>query len=149
MLLLGYLCTIIDCLSPQTDGQTERINASMEEFLRVHVNYLQDDWVQYLSLAEFAANNQASAATGASPFYATSGNNPRVDFELDIRVDNPLEAQAQEAARRLANIHSHLWIQMQYTQAKYIENSDAHRQPAPSFQPGDLVFLDTRNIQTT
>ena len=38
---------------------------------------------------------------------------------------------------------------MQYTQAKYIENSDAHRQPAPSLQPGDLVFLDTRNIQTT
>ena len=38
---------------------------------------------------------------------------------------------------------------MQYIQAKYIENSDAHRQPAPSFQPGDLVFLDTRNIQTT
>ena len=37
---------------------------------------------------------------------------------------------------------------MQYIQAKYIENSDAHRQPAASFQPGDLVFLDTRNIQT-
>ena len=38
---------------------------------------------------------------------------------------------------------------MQYAQARYMENADAHRQPALSFQPGDIVFLDTRNIQTT
>ena len=121
----------------------------MEEYLRAHVNYLQDDWVQYLALAEFAANNQESTTTGASPFFATSGNNPRVDFELDIRVDNPREAQAHECARRLANIHSHLRTEMQYAQARYMENTDAHRQPAPSFKPGDMVFLDTRNILTT
>ena len=59
-----YLCTCLGIATrlstafhPQTDGQTERINASMEEYLRAHVNYLQDDWVRYLSLAEFAANN--------------------------------------------------------------------------------------------
>ena len=74
---------------PQTDGQTERINASMEEYLRAHVNCLQDDWVQYLSLAKFATNNQESATTGASPFFATSGFNTCLDFELDIRIDNP------------------------------------------------------------
>ena len=84
------------------------INASMKEYLRAHVNYLQDDWVQYLALAEFTANNQESTTTGASPFFATSDNNPHVDFEHDIRVDNPREAQAQECARHLANIHSHL-----------------------------------------
>ena len=146
---LGIATRLSTAFHPQTDGQTERINASMEEYLRAHVNYLQDDWVQYLALAEFAANNQESTTTGASPFFATSGNNPRVDFELDIRVDNPREAQAHECARRLANIHSHLRTQMQYAQARYMENADAHRQPAPSFEPGDMVFLDTRNIQTT
>ena len=61
----------------------------MGEYLRAHVNYLQDDWVQYLSLAEFAINNQESTTTGASPLFATSGFNPRLDFELDIRIDNP------------------------------------------------------------
>ena len=29
---------------PQMDGQTERLNAVMEEYLRCYVNYLQDDW---------------------------------------------------------------------------------------------------------
>ena len=37
---------------------------------------------------------------------------------------------------------------MLYAQAKYIDNADAHRLPAPAFQPGDWVFLDTRNIRT-
>ena len=59
-----YLCTSLGiatrlstALHQQTDGQTGRINASMEEYLRAYVNYLKDDCVQYLSLAEFAANN--------------------------------------------------------------------------------------------
>ena len=28
---------------PETDGQTERFNATMEQYLRVYTNYLQDD----------------------------------------------------------------------------------------------------------
>ena len=115
----GYLCASLcfatrlsTAFHPQTDGQTERMNASMEEYLRAHVNYLQDDWVQYLSLAEFAANNQESTTTAASPIFVTSDFNPHLDFELDIHVDNPREAQAQECARRLANIHAHLRTRM-------------------------------------
>ena len=86
----------------------------MKEYLRAHVNYLQDGWVQYLSLAEFAVNNQESTTTGVLPFFATSGINPRMDFVLDICIDNPREAQAQDCARCLANIHTHLRTQMQY-----------------------------------
>ena len=86
---LGIATRLSTAFHPQTAGQTERINSSMEEYLRAHVNYLQDNWVQYLSLAEFAANNQESATTRASPFFATSGLNPRLDFELDIRINNP------------------------------------------------------------
>ena len=48
---------------PQTDGQTEQMNASMEQYLRVFVSHQQDDWVQWLPLAEFAANNGISETT--------------------------------------------------------------------------------------
>jgi hypothetical protein len=37
---------------------------------------------------------------------------------------------------------------MRYAQARYADAADAHRVPAPAFRPGDLVFLDTRNIRT-
>ena len=42
---------------PKTDGQTERQNQELERYLWSYVNNFQDDWVQWLSLAEFAANN--------------------------------------------------------------------------------------------
>ena len=145
---LGIDRRLSTAIHPQTDGQTERVNASMEEYLRGYVNYQQDDWVRLLSIAEFAGNNQVSAATGASPFFANYGLNPRIDFNFDIRVDNPLEASAQEAAERLHEIHEYLRTHMLYVQAKYIDNADAHRLPAPAFQPGDLVWLDTRNMRT-
>ena len=44
---------------PQTDGQTERSNAILEQYLRAYVNYLQDDWEAWIHLAEFAGNNHA------------------------------------------------------------------------------------------
>jgi len=55
---------------PQTDGQTERRNASMEQYLQVFVNHQQDGWVQWLPQAEFAANNGLSETTKCTPFFA-------------------------------------------------------------------------------
>jgi len=54
----------------ETDRQTERMNAIIEQYLRCYISYLQDDWEVWLYLAEFAGNNQASKATGISPFFA-------------------------------------------------------------------------------
>ena len=52
----------------ETDGQTERMNAILEQYLRAYINYLQNDWEAWLHMAEFAANNQASETTGMSPY---------------------------------------------------------------------------------
>ena len=60
----------------ETDGQTERVNAILEQYLRAYVNYLQDDWEAWLHLAEFATNNHASETTGMSPFFANYGQDP-------------------------------------------------------------------------
>jgi hypothetical protein len=64
----------------QTDGQTERINAGMEKYLRVFVNHQQDDWVQWLPLAEFAANNMTSESTKCTPLFAVQGVDTRMSF---------------------------------------------------------------------
>jgi hypothetical protein len=49
------------------------MNAIMEQYLQAHVNYLQDDWADWLLLAAFAANNQASEIIGACPFFTNKG----------------------------------------------------------------------------
>jgi len=64
----------------QTDGQTERMNASMEQYLQVFVNHQRDDWVKWLPLAEFAANDGGSETTKCTPFYAIQGTDPRMPF---------------------------------------------------------------------
>jgi hypothetical protein len=49
---------------PQMDGETQRMNTITQQYLRAHVDYLQDDWSEWLPLAEFATNNQALESTG-------------------------------------------------------------------------------------
>jgi hypothetical protein len=48
---------------PQTDGQTEKINSTLEQYLRMFVNCQQDYWVQFLPYAEFSYNNACQTST--------------------------------------------------------------------------------------
>jgi hypothetical protein len=66
---------------PETDGQTERINSGIEQYLRSFMNFHQNDWVDWLPIAEFAQNNVSSETTGVSPFFANYGFHPRLGTE--------------------------------------------------------------------
>src|SRR5882724_6127825 len=63
---------------PKGDGQTERTNQTLEQYLRVYCNYQQDNWSELLPLAEFAYNNTPSATTGITPFFANKGYHPNL-----------------------------------------------------------------------
>ena len=63
---------------PQTDGQTERRNQTMETYLRIYCNQQQDNWVSLLPMAEIAYNNKLSEATGVTPFFANHGRHPNL-----------------------------------------------------------------------
>ena len=53
---------------PQTDGQTEWLNQSLEQYLRCLLSTLSSSWSEVLSIAEFAYNNSVHSSTGFSPF---------------------------------------------------------------------------------
>src|SRR3979490_2306667 len=61
---------------PQTDGQTERINQEVEQYLRIFINYHQDDWNTWLPCAEFAYNNRVQTSINVSPFFINYGQHP-------------------------------------------------------------------------
>ena len=65
----------------ETDEQTERVNAVIKHYLWAFVNYMQNDWIKWLSGAEFSTNNAPSLTTLASPFLANSGQNPHLGFK--------------------------------------------------------------------
>lgn len=133
---------------PQTDGQTERLNAILEAYLRAYVAYLQDDWADWLALAEFATNNHVSSTTGVSPFFAVYGTNPRFDFgPVEPASDRP-SAEAESFASHMERIHDHLRSEMTFAQEAYAAAANVHRTPAPSYKPGDLVWVNSKNIRT-
>ena len=53
----------------QTDGQTEQQNQTLKQYLRSYINYQQDDWVNWLSMAEFAYNNNKHSSTRVISFF--------------------------------------------------------------------------------
>lgn len=79
---------------PQTDGQSERQNRTLENYLRAYSNYHQDNWVQLLPRAQFAYNSVIHSSTHMSPFRALLGFDPIPPRGV---VDNALEGEAAVA----------------------------------------------------
>jgi transposase InsO family protein len=82
--ILGTRQNLSTAFHPQTDGASERTNQTLEQYIRSYCGYLQDDWVDWLPMAQFALNNHVNASTGMSPFYANYGRHPRMSFLQDL-----------------------------------------------------------------
>ncbi|KAF8751633.1 hypothetical protein RHS01_08618, partial [Rhizoctonia solani] len=104
---------------PQSDGQTERVNPTVEHFLRAYLGINQRDWVKWLPMAEFAYNNAVHSATGKTPFKALYGWEPALtpsNIPTDVpEADNlatQMEAQWREieAALRHFEIGEEAWL---------------------------------------
>ena len=63
---------------PEGDGQTERTNQTLKQYLRVYCNYQQDNWSKLLSFTEFVYNNALSATTSVSPFFTNKEYYPNI-----------------------------------------------------------------------
>ena len=87
---------------PQTNGQTERTNQTLEQYLRNYVNDRQDDWVQWLPIAQYAYNTAESESTKVSPFYANYGFNPDAHFQPKTGATAP---RAVLKAEQLKDLH--------------------------------------------
>jgi len=74
---------------PQTDGQTERANRTLEEMLRHYVCANQDDWDRILPLAEFATNNAWQESVRTTPFMLNYGQHPLTPASLLIDTKVP------------------------------------------------------------
>jgi len=146
---LGVDRRLSTAFHPQTDGQTERMNASMEQYLRIFTSYQQDDWVQWLPLAEFAANNGTSETTKCSAFFAVTGVDPRMTFEEAAgEPEDSRAVDADQVQATMHQIHEHLRVEMRRSQDIMEEGANRRRLPAPQIQDGTEVWLDARHVRT-
>ena len=120
----------------------------MEQYLRAYVNYLQDNWVTYLPMAEFAANNQFSETIMSTPFMANYGFHPRCTIELNPALQKKQDFDATATAQKLSEIQDWLKGEMAYTQEQQAEYANSSRLTAPRYIPGDKVWLSSKHIIT-
>jgi hypothetical protein len=93
---------------PQTDGQTERVNLVIQQFLRNYVAVDQQDWVDHLELAEFCYNSK-HYATGSTPFQMVTGKSTIVPMiwatqgqpSNDASEEVPMVTQLDEERKHL------------------------------------------------
>ena len=130
---------------PQTNGQTERVNQTLEQYLRVYTDHLQSDWSSLLPTAELAYNNTSHSSTSQSPFYTVYGRHPRFDVTLSEPVNVPA---AHEFGRHQAGVWEAAQACLQRAQARQKRNADRHRDDAPVFKVGDVVRLNRKNLST-
>ena len=124
---------------PQTDGQTERVNALLELYLRHFVSANQRDWAKLMDVAQFSYNLQRSESTQQSPFEIVIGQQPLTPQAIASSYTG-----SSPAAYRLAKgWHEQLDITKEYLDkaAKKMKKwADKHRRPV-EFQVGDSVMV--------
>ena len=131
---------------PEGDGQTERVNQTLEQYLRCYCNYQQDNWSSLLPLAEFAYNNAPNETTGTSPFFANKGYHPDITIHPERDMAS---ARAREFAVDLGDLHENLKAHIRSAQQHYKRGADNRRIPPPDFKIGQKVYVKAEFFRTT
>lgn len=137
-LLAGVDLRLSSAYHPQSDGQIERVNQCMEQYLRCFANATPSKWMEYLHLAEFWYNTTWHSAINQSPFQALYGHSPRqlgIDSSSACSVTNLADWMQQKTAMQSL-------IQHQLDRAKngMKLQADKHRTER-SFEVGTWVYV--------
>jgi hypothetical protein len=144
---LGTQLTMSTAFHPQTDGQTERANRTLEEMLRSYVSFQQKDWDEHLVAAELAFNASKHASTGFTPFYLNGGR--EVSVPLDLALEEARSARQPDAATRIQQLHRDLEAAKEHllkAQQRQAHHADKHRREM-RFKVGDDVLLSTAHLK--
>ena len=149
---LGTRLDMSTAYHPQTDGQTERTNRTIQTMIRMYVTERKGDWEDWLQMAAAAYNSTVHESTGKTPAemnypgrsfdplsWAIRGHKkmgPGADNREAVRILESLRAVWNEARTRL--------VAEREKQAKY---ADQKRRPV-SYEVGQMVYLSTENIKT-
>ena len=143
---LGVKRRLSTAFHPQTDGQTERQNSTMEAYLRAFVNFEQNDWARLLPMAEFAYNNAKNASTGHTPFELNCGYHPWMSYEEDV---DP-RSQSKSADKLSAELRELMIVcRENLHHAKELQKRAHDKGAKPqSYCPDKKVWLNSKYIKT-
>ncbi|MBW0482576.1 hypothetical protein O181_022291 [Austropuccinia psidii MF-1] len=110
----------------------------------MYVSNHQDDWHTWLPLAEFSYNNAEHSSTKQSPFFTIYGRNPSFD-SIHISQYSP----AGKLTTKIQSAQQIVRDKLESAIRKFNRYADRNRTIPPDFQPGDKVWIASKNIKTT
>jgi hypothetical protein len=144
--LVGIKANPSTAYHPQTNGQTERMNQEIEQYLRLFVNEKQTDWAEWIPLAEFTYNDKVNSATGHSPFFLEYGQHPWKGIEPRGESRNKSAVEFAEQMTRIRKDAVNSLNRAAKTMKRYY---DRKRGESMTYNVGDLVWLDSANLPTS
>jgi len=131
---------------PQTNGQTEWVNQELEQYLRLYYNYRQNDWTEWLSIAEFSYNNQIHSSTGRSPFLVNLGRHPNIGQDIGKTTGD--SSGTEEFLKTIREIRNKVEEVLKKTNVIMKKKWDAKKKSEIERKNGDLVWVDVAHYST-
>jgi hypothetical protein len=131
---------------PQANGGAERLNQTLETYIRMYCNYQQDNWADLLPIAEFAYNNSPHESTGLTPFFVNKGYHPKMTNDPDTPYTS---IAARKYTTDLAALHDVVREQITASNEIYKEYADRKRVPAPEFPDGSMAYVKAKFFLVT
>ncbi|MBW0549281.1 hypothetical protein O181_088996 [Austropuccinia psidii MF-1] len=110
----------------------------------MYVSYHQDDWNTCLPLAEFTYNNSNYSSTTQSPFFTVYGRDPQFD-SVHITQDT----HAGKLSTKIKSVQQEVKRELEVSINQFKRYADKSRASPPVFNPGDMVWLSSKNIKST
>uniref|UniRef100_A0A8C1V5B8 Gypsy retrotransposon integrase-like protein 1 n=1 Tax=Cyprinus carpio TaxID=7962 RepID=A0A8C1V5B8_CYPCA len=129
---------------PQANGQVERVNQEIGRYLRSYCSQEQERWNEFLPWAEYARNSLTHSSTGLTPFKCVLGYQPPM-FPWS---GEPSEVPAvDDWVRRSERVWDSAHVRLQRAIRAQKTQADRRRSPHPNYQPGQRVWLSTRDLR--
>ncbi len=135
------------------DDQTERVNQDVERELRIYCNYMQNDWVKWISMVKFSDNFNIFSIISMIFFYFNKEFHSRMSFDSDTTdyetTRERLEARkADDIVIRMKELLSFDRQQLKKTKLIIEVQINKHRRNV-IYEVDDWVWLSFRNVKTT
>lgn len=142
--LLGTKLVLSASYHHQTNGQVERINQTLANFLRAYCGKDGTEWHRRLPVYEFAYNSSTHHTTGVAPFQVVYGEVPPSPLQL-VNPGKSRSKAATELADLLVNTRRAVHDALSESAQRYREmNATARR--GTRFAKGDRILLSTRHL---
>ena len=108
------------------------------------IDHRQEQWPDWLEMAEFAYNNKAHSSTKMSSFKANYGQDPRMGFEM--RRKGKYEG-AEKFIIKMKEIQEEAKTVLGKAQEEMKKYADRKRAEVDEYKVGDLVMLSTKDLK--